>query len=314
MNGLFLGIDGGGTYTRAAIADAQGNLFSSVKREGGAFLAKNPNARENVSRAVREATNRAGCGLGDITALAAGVAGYDKRRDLRWVRKLMEIDGLACVKEHINDAVIAVRGAFLLQPGIAAIGGTGSIIVGMTEKGKFIRNYDFRHHANVSATMLSYTSVKKIIKGEADGSDQDLVSAVLQGLGAEEISHIKPLKEYSLKDFSDLGPAVTQAALHGSHIAEEVCARAAREVVEGIRLVDKRFQSRPIPVALVGSSINSAYVKNAITELLLEDPGYILREPALPPVLGAILMAMRLREINIDERIISNLRKGAEEI
>jgi len=314
MGGLFLGIDGGGTYTRAAIVDSQGHVLSGVKREGGAFLLKNPNARENVRNAIQEAVKRAGCGLDSISALTAGIAGYDKKRDLRWVRKLTNINGLNCAKQHVNDAEIAVRGAFLLRPGIAAIGGTGSIIVGINETGRRIRNYDFRHHAHVSATMLSHISAERIIKGEANETDQDLVSAILQGLRAEDVSRIKPLKEYSLKDFSDMGPAVTEAALRGSHIARTVCTRAAEEVVEGIQLVGKRFQSQPVQVALVGSSINSAYIKNAIRELLPEDAGYHLTEPVLPPVLGAILMAMQLVKIEINERIVNNLRKGAKQI
>ena len=241
-----MGIDGGGTYTRAAIADAEGNLLSCVKWKGGAFLAKNPNAIENVRMAVQMAIEEAGCKIEDIAALAAGVAGCDKRRDLRWVRKLTKIEGLACAKRHVNDAEVAVAGAFCLRPGIVAIGGTGSIIAGMTEKGKRVRNYDFRHHAHVSAMMLSRVGAKKIIKGEADETDLELVGAVLRGLGAEDISHVKPLKEYSLKSFSDLGPAVTQAALRGSHIAGAVCTQAAREVVEGIRLVGSKFRSTPV--------------------------------------------------------------------
>lgn len=313
MSNLFLGIDGGGTYTRAAIADAEGHVCASVKRQGGAFLAKNPNAVADVHSAVEEAARQAGCALGDIAALTAGVAGYDKRRDLRWVKKLTNVSGLACAKQHVNDAAVAVRGAFCLRPGIAAIGGTGSIVAGMTEQGKLVRNYDFRHYANVSALWLSRNAVQKLVLGEADASDHELINAVLRALGVEDISRIKPLKDYSMKAFSDLGPVITEAALKGSHIAENVCRQAAGEVVEGIRLVGSRFKVRPVSVALIGSAINSTVVKQEIAARLADDPDFVLKEAALPPVLGAVLMAMQSADTAINEHIATNLRKGAEQ-
>jgi len=305
---VLMGIDGGGTHTRAAITDTKGTLLAHVKRQGGAFLYKDANAEENVRRAVLAAVEEAGCGLGDVAALAAGIAGYDKEKDLRWVRNLTKIEGLRCPIQHVNDAVVAHRGALLFKPGIVAIAGTGSIITGITEKGKLLRNYDFRQYANSSAYHLTRGCVERILAGETD--DTNFTCELLRYFGAEDVDALKALhkKDFGMdyaqmsRLFGDFAPEVTRAAVDGSRIPAQVCARAAAETVEGIRLLGKFFSSAPVPVALVGSAANSAFMQNAIAELLREERNakFTLVEATLPPALGAVLMAAQLAKIEIE--------------
>ena len=307
---VLVGIDGGGTYTRVAVADMEGRLLANVKRQGGAFLAKDANAVENVCLAVLAAVEEAGCALGDVAALAAGVAGYDNKSDLHWVRKLTKIKGLRCPILNVNDAVVAHRGALLFEPGIIAIAGTGSVIAAITEKGEFIRNYDVRHYANNAARCLTQSSVEKILAGETDHTDAALVDQMLRYFAADDISALKALNKkdfgvdnaQKMKLFGDFAPAVTAAALDGSRLARQVCIRAAEETVEGIRLLGTRFTSAPVPVALIGSVANSTFIKNTIGEILQEEKNadYSLVEPALPPAFGAVLMAARLANIEAE--------------
>jgi len=300
-----MGIDGGGTYTRVAIVNTEGKLLACIRRPGGAFLWKNANANENVCLAVSAAMKEADCAFGDVIALTAGIAGYDQKKDLRWVHKLTKIQGLRCPKEHVNDAVIALRGSLLFKPGIIAIAGTGSVIAGITEVGKFIRNYDFHHYANSAACNLTYNSVCKILAGEAD--ETEFVGEFLRYFGAKDIAALKALhdKNYGMNDvkkmklFGDFAPTVTAAAQNGSRLAGQVCIQAAAELVVGIRLLYDSFTSNFVSVALVGSVANSTFIKNAISKILQEEEGarYAVVESALPPVLGAVLMAAQLAKI-----------------
>jgi len=68
---------------------------------------------------------------------------------------------------------------------------------------------------------------------------------------------------------------------------------------------------------LVGSVANSAFIKNRVTKILNEEKHnkkYILTEPKLPPVLGAVIMAMQLIGIAVNDQILNNLYKSAETI
>ena len=321
---FILGIDGGGTYTRVAITDTDGNLASYVQWHGGAFLLKDAKANENVLSAICEAIKKADCELSDIGGITAGIAGYDTENDLKWVRELTNIQGLACTPQHVNDAVIAHKGALLSNPGIIAISGTGSVIFGITEPGRHVRNYDFHHYSFSKACYLSYNSVYAIIAGETDQTDIDFMTVVFKHFAVKDLAALVQLgsegfiEEYSQRDqlFGSLAPAVTQAALNGSHLAERVCMRTAEDIVTGVEMVGACFESESVMVALIGSVANSTVIKSAINELLSRkcNKKYVLAEHPLPPVLGAIMMTLEQIKIIIDKQVIENLFRSAEAI
>ncbi|MCL2771729.1 MAG: hypothetical protein FWD71_00125 [Oscillospiraceae bacterium] len=321
-----LGLETGGTYTRAAITDTYGALLSYVKWKGGGNPNREPNAKENVFNAVHEAVKKASCELGDIIAMCGGMGGYDNETDLKWVRELTNIDGLNCPIKHVNDLVVAQRGAFIMKPGIIAVSGTGSLTLGITESERHINNYyNFWWYENTSANGIAYNSIYKIIAGETDETDNDFVKIAFRHFGANNLSDLIELgikgfiDNYVQRDklFGNLAPAVTDAALKGSHLAEKVCEKAAEDIVTSIRLVGACFESESVLTALVGSVANSAFIRNRVTQILIEESNnrkYLLVEPELPPVLGAVIMAMQLVEIALSDEILNNLHKSAETI
>ena len=323
-NGVVLGLDGGGTHTRTAIADMNGRLLSHVKWDKPTNINYDKNAKENISDAVNEAVKMANCALGDIIGFTAGVGGYDSEGDLEWVCKITDIDGLTCPVQNVNDSVVAQQGAFLLQPGIIAISGTGSIIFGINESQKHIRNYDF-HNYNGAAQDLTYKSVHKMIARETDETDKKFVNALLEHFKVKNLTNLTELGAKGFIDdyteraklLGDFAPVVTSAALNGSHLAEHICSGAAASLVTAIKIVGACFESDSVSVSLIGSVANSIFIKNKITESLSKkdtNKRYLLVEPALPPVLGAILMAMKSSGISINDQIINNLRAGANNL
>ena len=318
---MVIGIDGGGTYTRAAITNTEGNLLSYIEYKGGASIKKDPKANENVAGAIRAALEKAGCTLSQITGLTAGVANIDSEKDLEWARKLTDIEGLDCPVQHVNDSVIANVGALLFKPGIISIGGTGTTTLGITEDGQYIRNYDFNHYAPAAARMLSYDCVHKVIAGETDDTDSELISAVFKHFNVGNVSALAKMgakgfmEDYpaNVKHFGDFAPVVTESALSGSRLAVKICTKAAEDIVTSIRLIGACFESAVVPVALIGAVANSEFIKNAITQALQAEGNnkiYHLAEPSAPPVLGAAMMAMQLSGIEMNEKILANISKA----
>ena len=125
---LFLGIDGGGTGCRAAVADAVGRVLGEG-RAGPANIASDPEgARLNILAATHQALAaavgsasagaeipRLAAGLGLAGANAAGAAGRLKLA-LPFARTRVE-----------TDAMAAVKGALRQGDGIVAALGTGSV-------------------------------------------------------------------------------------------------------------------------------------------------------------------------------------------
>ncbi|HEX9857972.1 MAG TPA: BadF/BadG/BcrA/BcrD ATPase family protein [Paracoccaceae bacterium] len=125
---FFLGIDGGGTGCRAAVADASGHVLGQA-RGGPANIASDPGgARANILAAA-------------TAALAQAVGAQDASAELPRLRAVLGLAGanLAASVARLSsalpfarlrvetDAFIAVKGALHDQDGIVAALGTGSV-------------------------------------------------------------------------------------------------------------------------------------------------------------------------------------------
>src|SRR2546423_8875237 len=132
-----LGVDGGGTKTRAVVVDARQRILGE-----GEAGPSNP-LRVGVSdsaNAVREAAERACVEAGvrriEIAAAEVGLAGV-KRADIRErMRAALKAElGIKSI-EVVTDADIALYGATEGKPGLVIIAGTGSICCGVNARGR----------------------------------------------------------------------------------------------------------------------------------------------------------------------------------
>jgi N-acetylglucosamine kinase-like BadF-type ATPase len=133
---LVVGVDGGGTRTRAAVLNGPQILGE------GAAGPSNP-LRVGIDKgatAIREAVDKA-CAAAliqrdDLIAAGVGLAGI-RRKDVRarMHDTLVQTLGIKNI-ELVSDGDIALYGATDGRPGVVVISGTGSIAVGMNRQGK----------------------------------------------------------------------------------------------------------------------------------------------------------------------------------
>lgn len=217
---IVIGIDGGGTTTRVMISDLNGHVLSYMEK-GAASFHKELTARENVTQAILEALKSANRKLGNVRAVAAGIAGYDDESDLSWVTSLTDVEDLECPKWHYNDTVAALYGSFIMKPGIVAISGTGSVIAAITENREYLRNYDFHHYASSAARFIAYEAVYEVLAGEADQTDSNLVQGMLRHWRTEKITDFYGIAKNGFnsdrrardKQFGQFASVLTNAAL-----------------------------------------------------------------------------------------------------
>src|SRR5919199_345919 len=134
---LVLGVDGGGTKTRAVVVGARGRVLGE-----GEAGPSNP-LRVGVSEAahaIREAAERACAAAGvrriEIAAAEVGLAGV-KRADIRErMRAALKSELGIKSTDVVTDADIALYGATEGKPGLVIIAGTGSICCGVNARGR----------------------------------------------------------------------------------------------------------------------------------------------------------------------------------
>lgn len=254
---VVIGIDGGGTNTRVMVCDLQGNELAYSKG-GCASKYKDEKASDHVKATIEDALAKAGRVSTDVVMLVAGIAGYESEADNAWITPFTDLPGLDCTKLHLNNSDIAHAGALQNRPGIIAIAGTGTMIMGINEHGKRIRNLDYHQYAYSAARHLAYDAVYEVLAGHQDDSNKTLITGMLQYWQASSLEQLQELARQGFhpdkmkrdQRFGQIAPQVTRAAEQGSSVAKRVCNRAAEQLRLGIELVGTNFAQQNIDVAL----------------------------------------------------------------
>ncbi|MBP1804439.1 BadF/BadG/BcrA/BcrD ATPase family protein [Rubellimicrobium aerolatum] len=122
---LYLGIDGGGSGCRAAVADEAGRVLGRGAGGPANIASDLEGARENLLRAARAALADAGLPESEMPRLRAGLglAGANGRGFAERLRAALPF----AEARIVSDAVAAVKGALGERDGIVAALGTGSV-------------------------------------------------------------------------------------------------------------------------------------------------------------------------------------------
>ncbi|GGO02840.1 BadF/BadG/BcrA/BcrD ATPase family protein [Saccharibacillus kuerlensis] len=294
------GIDMGGTYIRIMIADLTGRVRAFVKTDTDLP----PRQRSDTTlllAQMREALVQAGCESSNVMFLAVGVAGLDDDEDKSWAERLASGFGLECPCQVVNDAIIAHRGALTGGPGILISSGTGSILLARTERGQWLRNYDFGHYAASGARFLAYQALYDVLAGRETPGDGILVRDMLRFFRAANLRELAESASRSFgldhdrqdRLFGMFAPVVTREAEAGSPIAVRVCDEALRQIGVGVDMLAAFFDGPDIPISQTGSVASSDYFLNGLQELVCSQPGrrFDWIEPRLTPAAGALLIA-----------------------
>ncbi|PQP80105.1 ATPase [Paenibacillus sp. PCH8] len=320
MDTYVIGIDGGGSYTRVAVADQHGRLLSYVQK-GGCNRYHDACAEPNVLEGIREAITQAGLKPDHIASIQAGMAGLDRPEDTVWAEALLARTGITGKISAVNDTHIAHTAAFHGEPGVVAIGGTGSLILGRTEQGVWLRNDQFGHYAPTAARFLAYDAVHSILAGRYEPEDQEWVQQVLTYWNVTSIRELATLgvsgfaenKQATNRKFGQMAPLVTEAAVRNIPLAVRVCDSAADTAVVGILLLASCFDQPTVSFTLTGSCLSSPYMVEAVQKGLnaactAEEKRIQYITSNVPAVGGALLDAYELAGIAMRDHISTVLQ------
>jgi glucosamine kinase len=250
---LFLGIDGGGTGCRAAVADQSGRVLGQG-RAGPANIASDVGAaRDNILLAAREALTMASGSDADLPMLAAGLglAGANAAGASEALRKALPFARLRIE----TDAIAAVKGALGDRDGIVAAIGTGSVFA--SQRAGVIRKiggWGLVLGDEGSGAWLGLSLLSEAIRG-LDGF-RPMTPFLRETL--DEHGGSEGLIAFSLSarpaDFAVLAPRVLASE---DPAAVNVMNRAVAAVSEAIAVLQG---NRPLPVTFIGG-LGPAYAK-----------------------------------------------------
>lgn len=299
---LALGIDAGGSHTRALLARLNGEILGAGEAGPANYQSTGQAAAfEALNQVVAQALSNAGQASVDQIQLAClGAAGMDRPEDMAvfqgWAATALPNARVRLV----NDALIALAAGTPEVWGLVIICGTGSIAYGRTPQGEVARaggwgyllgdegsGYDIGLQAlravlRASDGRAAPTRLRDVILSAWQlAQPQDLVRKVYAGLPRS--------------DFARLARLVEDCAASGDEVATGIMLRAGAELAEAAVAVTRRLGFiGPVPTALTGGvMVRGRMVREAL--LASAQASGLTLEPVTPvsePVRGALRLAL----------------------
>jgi N-acetylglucosamine kinase-like BadF-type ATPase len=298
---LVLGIDGGGTRTRASIMQDDRVLAhvegGSIKRLRVGQEAADQNLRSMLTEAFAKA------GVTRVDAACAGMASSTLPGVKEWLNGAMQEFG-AARSLVVGDEVIALEAAVKGGPGILQIAGTGSNTIGRTPDGK--RECAGGWSSRLGDEGSGYWIGLHAVRNALHAHDREQPCRILEKVG--EIWGTKGMDELidlgndsPGPDFAALAPAINQLAEEGDPVALAVMKQAASDLVDFVLLVRDKLRRKhnlteEVPVCWIGSIIGkSTIVREAFfAGLRVAAPNMPVGQKEVSGIDGALWCAQQL--------------------
>jgi N-acetylglucosamine kinase-like BadF-type ATPase len=279
---FFLGVDGGNTKTDYLLCTSKGRIVQRL-RTGTCSHENFDDGYDGMERAMREQLSklfkRNNINVKNIAAAGFGLAGADFPHQIEELKKRVEAIGFTRYG-LANDGILGIKAASESGAGICAVNGTGTVVVGIDERGEILQ---IGGVGALSGDAAGGSYIRdKIVSLLYDyhyrcGKDSLMFSRVKELLGEGDLA--MQICDYALlhKHMKEIIKIGAQCAVEGDKLAKQIfddvavsIAKSVAGCIKRLSFAEKQYEESPIDVIQVGSiwninykEINSVFLKNA---------------------------------------------------
>lgn len=303
MTAIVVGVDGGGTKTRAIVADERGTPIVEMSGPGSAVRpGEAERSAEVIATVVREALASGNMTHVTLKVLCVGVAGVgrESERQALW-QALVSRDIAEEVVIHA-DASVALDDAFGEGSGVLLIAGTGAVAFGRGPTGEFGRcgGWGPVFGDEGGGAWLGRRALS-VVSAASDGREHEtaLTGAVLTAAQVNEPGElIAWAAAASAGQLATLAPAVLNTAEAGDRRASALINLAVEELALHVRALARRLfgdERASLQVAFAGGLLGprSLIRKRLVQRLKSAVPGAQIQTTEVDPARGAVRSALR---------------------
>jgi glucosamine kinase len=292
-----IGVDGGGTVTRAVVLDDRGDELGRGEA-GPALTDRNggPIAIDALAAAAERAVENAGVPL-PVAALCAGLAGVGQEEDRAAVEAALAARGIASTSRVVTDAEVGFYDAFADGPGILLISGTGSIAWGRAEDGREARagGWGSLVGDEGSGYDIGLRGLRAALRAaDGRGGETELLARLTAQLGTAEPEDLVAWAASAAKsEIAGLAPLVCDLARAGDGVAATIIDAALALLAGHVAALLARLGPWNVPpgLALAGGLLSpGGPLRDALVAATADYP-CVPTAGAVDAARGAALMA-----------------------
>lgn len=303
MQSIVVGIDGGGTKTRALLADERGERIAEAIGAGSAVRPKEIERSAGIiAGVVRDALEIGEKENVRPRVLCVGVAGVGREPERQELWESLVAYQLAEEVVVQTDLAVALDDAFGDGPGVLLIAGTGSSAFGRGPTGATARCGgwgpiigDEGGGAWIGRRALS------VVAAASDGREPEtaLTGAILTAVDASETSElIRWAAAATPATLATLAPVVMNVADAGDLRANAIVSMAVEELALHVRALARQLfidERASVPVALTGGLLGkgTSFRKRLEHRLKSAVPGAQIHAEEIDAARGAVRGALR---------------------
>lgn len=304
--GLLLGLDVGGTRTRALVASADGEALGWGESGAGNHeivgyegLHKAMGEAANAAIAAAAAQGNAAGVFLPVLAAGFGVAGFDWESERAETMAAIDRLGLGCPVFLVNDAALGLAAGSAEGWGVNVSAGTSNNCYARSPQGLEGRLAgggalvgELGGASEIAAAALVAINHARLLRGPATA----LSKSFYRLAGKEDAaSFIEAVTSGRVKVDASWAPLVFSAARGGDKVALDILHEAGRELGESAAAVARQscLSGRPFEVVLSGSLFSlGPWLEEGLAEFLKKaEPDATLVRLEAPPVVGAVILA-----------------------
>lgn len=298
---VVLAIDGGGSRTRCLAIDRDARVLGHAETgPSNHLLVSGDVVRRSLAEAIANTLNSAGLDAEAVACVSAGLAGvdFDGVGAAEMEALLRE---LGFEKLVVNgDMVIAHAGALRMRPGVIALAGTGSVVLGIGPKNQRVKigGWGPIYGDEGSAYRIGEMALRAAARAyDRSGPATSLTNALSIALGLndfrETVTRIY-VDGMEPREIAALSRIAYQVAEAGDEVARGIFLVAADELAESVVAAIRQleFDAPEIVVSYQGSVLESCHLlrERFIERLRETDPRVNVVKPEFEPVFGAYLL------------------------
>jgi N-acetylglucosamine kinase-like BadF-type ATPase len=319
---LYLGVDGGGTKTALVLLDSEGTIRATHLAPGSYYLTTGVDALGTLlADGINAVLAKAAVRVEELDFAFFGIPAYGEDTGLvgplsELPRRRLEAGQYLCG----NDMICGWAGSLLCRDGISIVAGTGSICYG-EHNGAIARcgGWGELFSDEGSAYWIACRGLN-LFSRMSDGraAKGPLYDIVRQALGLTEdldlCAHVFSRLGGDRARIAQLSKWVTQAAAAGDAQAMSLVREAAEELALMVDATRRQLEfgiAEPVPVSYSGGvfdNVGALLLEHFAAALQAFRPGYQVREPVLPPGIGAALYAAKRHGNPLSNAAIERLR------